>query len=145
MNHYKFPYDTQTCHISVGFWQQDSSRINFASKYSEIDYANIIENKIWTLKSVHISEVISKRRFALNMSAVDVTFSFVLTRRPMNFMLSDIFPTLIISAVTLVSFFFPYGQQCAVSKLNFFFILLSFSRLITFDSFVQFRKTFFVM
>ena len=116
MNFFKFPYDKQTCKIIIGSWQHDSKRIDFDLDDSTIDYADTLKNNIWTLKSVVISEELSRKRFDVNSNATDVAFALTMHRNSINFMVNNIFPTLVISCVTLLTFFFNYAQQVVISK-----------------------------
>lgn len=115
LNYYKFPYDTQTCDIIIGSWQHNSKYIYFDVTKARLTVKKSTTNNMWSIESTEVQDSVVTERFAYQESGQDVYFRLHLSRRPMNYMLNKIFPTFVLSAVTLLSFFFYFAQQCLAS------------------------------
>lgn len=126
MNYYKFPYDVQSCEIIIGSWQHNADRIDFDADDGDIDTSMTLKNNIWNLASVNIGVKTAYVRFPVGQNGTEIVYKFELERRPKNFMLNNIFPTLVIGGVTIMSFFFRYAQQCTIS-MNVFLALAIYS------------------
>lgn len=118
MDYYKFPYDVQYCNIVLGSWQLDSSRININIMESKIDASKVLRNNYWILNNVSTSATNPADRFSPDSQGNDIVYGLTLKRRPVNFMICNIFPVFIVNGVTLLAFLFPYPQQCIVSKFD---------------------------
>ena len=116
LEYYKFPYDKQICTIEVGSWQHNSERIDFDSDDGDIDIKYTLKNNIWNMQSVVVTAIPALLRFPDDQQASDVVYTLYLKRRPNNYMLNNIFPTWIISCVTLIAFNYRYAQQVGISE-----------------------------
>lgn len=121
MNVMKYPFDAQNCSIVIGSWQHDLHKINFDSNVNKIDLTNYISNPVWNLLQVQVKSVITSERYikVLNSSNEDISFSFLIKRRPLYIMINNVYPVLILNAVTLLSFFLPFVTQVTLSMTTF--------------------------
>lgn len=125
MDYFKFPYDSQVCQIQIGSWQLDNTRVDFDADDSDIDYSNALENNAWKLNNITTEDRIVTARFSPGLNSTDIVYRLFLTRRPVNFMLNNVFPVFIVNGVSLLAYFFPYPQQCIISNDFFQFFLIS--------------------
>lgn len=123
MNSKNFPYDEQNCSIVIGSWQYDVTRIDFVTdtKYDDslIEY---IKNPIWKLLMIDCSIIQTNTRIQpnLNYKQNEIKYSMTLKRLPLYYMINNIYPSLILNIVVLLSFALPFVLQVTLS------ILLSF-------------------
>ncbi len=112
----KWPYDIQSCEIILGNWQSDASRINFDTPNTPIDLTAYLSNPIWDLIKTSKSNIPTKSRFLNNdIYGDDIQYTLTLKRRPNIYILSSIFPCLILNVVILLAFFMPFAQQDDIS------------------------------
>ena len=120
-----YPFDTQSCSIVIGSWMMDVTKLKFITDSSNIDSSSYVEHAVWQLLSITSKSVnTSDRYFSLDNSMVneDVFFNFVLKRRPLYFMINNIFPCLILNCVVLLLFALPFVPQVNACKLCLFAI-----------------------
>jgi hypothetical protein len=101
----KFPWVKQTCVISI-----TASGLNFTLNTGNVSKENLIENPLWALDRV---DAVSTQR-DLNYS---VDINLYLNRRPFYFMISNIFPYIILNVLTLLSYGLASKSQFVTSKL----------------------------
>ena len=109
-----YPFDSQTCSIVIGSWMMDFTKLRFTSDASKIDMSSYAEHAVWALDSVGVRSVnTSDRYFSLDKTIVneDASFDFVLKRRPLYFMMNNIFPCLVLNIVVLLLFGVPFVPQ----------------------------------
>ncbi len=109
-----FPFDTQTCSIIIGSWMIDTDSLDFLSDESKIDSTGYIQHPVWELKQINVNSVISSDRyfsFSKDIKTEDISFDFLLTRRPLYFMINNIFPCLILNVVVILLFTLPFNAQ----------------------------------
>jgi hypothetical protein len=108
---YKFPFDKQTCPISLTSWALTSAQINFKARDNvdfELDYYT--ENPSWFLDDVPIEIKKSSDRYTYfysNLTQQQVDFGLKLTRKPLYFMMNGVFPCFILNVLTLLAFALP--------------------------------------
>lgn len=130
MNIYKFPYDQQTCSIIIGSWFQDTSSIklkvskNFFNSSKKSDF---IKNPIWSVidQSIYVEYNVS--RFSSDYVVDDVFFIIKMSRGSLYYMISNVYPCIILNLVTLLTFFLPFALQASLSmfQLNTFVFCLN--------------------
>ncbi len=110
------PFDTQICSIVIGSWMMDTKVLDILSDKSRIDSSSYMEHPIWELKQMSVTSIISSDRYFLfgkEIETEDISFDFVLKRRPLYFMMNNIFPCLVLNAVLILLFSLPYLAQVA--------------------------------
>ncbi len=97
----------------------DSQLIDFASNDSKVDTSTYIPHSLWKLKNVDVNSVLSSDRYFdsdIVVSTEDISFSFLLKRGPLYFMINNIFPCMILNLVTLLAFSLPFSTQIGLSN-----------------------------
>ena len=114
-----FPFDTQSCSIAIGSWMMDTTIVDFTSDDSLLDTSGYVKNSVWDLMSTNVRSVISSDRyfnFDEDIQNEDIYFDFVLARRPLYFMMNNIFPCLILNFVVILLFSLPFNAQVGSCK-----------------------------
>lgn len=111
---YKFPYDSQICSIVIGSWTLTDKQINIEFDPFLIEYKSDVENSIWNLYN---GNSISKNtnRLGIQYPTTDVYFEGIFKRKPMYYIINNVYPCLILNIVTLFTFHFQFAQQVALS------------------------------
>ena len=117
-----FPFDVQTCYITFG------SIVNpdFELDYNVINASSLIynytENKQWSL----ISKTASKNAaFRIQTNYTEIKLKIIIKRKPLFILTNIVILALILSTVTIVTFFIPFAQAIAIS----ISVILSYSML----------------
>ena len=58
----------------------------------------------------------------------DMAYGFVIKRRPLYYMINNIYPSLILNVISLLAFFLPFASQiglCNIFLIYFYFIIAS--------------------
>ena len=74
---------------------EDTTVIDYSSDSSKLDTSNLIQHPIWNIISVTSSTIKnSDRCFAYDniLQMEDTTFDITITRRPLYFMMNNVFP-----------------------------------------------------
>jgi hypothetical protein len=126
MNINKFPMDQQTCSINIGSWFQDIARIRIINQRLDAESnTGYVENQVWTLIDQTTRIIQNTTRFSSIFLSDEIDFSLTIKRGPLSFMLNNVFPCLILNAISLITFFFPFAIQASLSNiimiLNFIF------------------------
>ena len=119
-----YPFDSQYCSITIGSWMHDKETIDFTGNDSEfeIDNSSYIDHPVWVLDKIDREFILSTERFMLAedeglIFSEDISIQFLLRRRPLYFMINNIFPCLVLNCVTLLAFTLPFGSQIGLSKM----------------------------
>jgi hypothetical protein len=103
----KWPYNVQSCQIILGSTQSDLLKLRYKPSNTSINSSGYIPNKIWDLINSSILNIPRQSGYSK-----DLQYSFTLKRRrPEIYILSSIFPCLILNAIILMAFFMPFVQQ----------------------------------
>jgi len=114
MNVYKFPYDSHTCPIVIGSWTLDISEIEM--NYDEFTSASgFVENSIWALESEN-NFVQNTTRLDKEYLASDLYFQLTMKRKPMYYIVNNVYPCLILNLITLFTYTFQFQSQVTLSK-----------------------------
>ena len=110
-----FPFDTQTCKLTFGSWNLDSSLLNIKlfSNNSLSPTKYFIENGEWDLSLNVTRDVVYYECCPLPF--IHVTYNVNLKRRSSYYVIFLIVPYSIIAVLTLVSFSFPPDSSDRVS------------------------------
>ena len=102
----------------------DSNRVSFDTDVKNLDQTYLIPNPVWTLKEWNVETYKTTERYIFmnefNSSVSDyfnddMKFTFLMERRPLYFMMNNIFPALILNCITLLSYALPFTMQIGLS------------------------------
>jgi hypothetical protein len=114
MNVYKFPYDSQTCSIVIGSWTLSND--DMFMKYEHfLTSSGFTENSIWTLESEN-NFVQNTTRLDKEYLASDLYFQLTMKRKPMYYIVNNVYPCLILNLITLFTYTFQFQSQVTLSK-----------------------------
>ena len=114
LNFYYFPFDVQNCPVVIGSWQYDDTKLILNSNATLLDDSEYKKNQIWQFVDLTYSNISSDSRLYYGFGS-DIQFNFILKRMPLNYMLNNIFPCLVLNAVTFIAYFLNFAQQSAIS------------------------------
>ena len=111
-----FPFDTQRCKLKIGSWTYDGFDIDLQVVESTkgISLTNLETNSVWELKSVHVQRNSIKYK-CCPAPYIDVTYTFEFRRKPLYYIMAIIFPSVLLSLLSCISFLFPPGSGERVS------------------------------
>ena len=120
LNIRKFPFDQQKCEIQIGSWQHDDSeiKIDFDQTNKKASTVNFMANSVWDLVGNKISIVNTSSRFFCYLSSSDFVFELTVQRKPLYYMINNVYPCLILNVVTLITYFLPFSLQATLSNLK---------------------------
>jgi hypothetical protein len=118
LNFKNFPFDEQTCSVTILSGSLASHRIQYYSPFKEVFFHHeYTPNSKWILSNnsietfpypfINFNEGFSFSAFKFNLN---------LTRNSKIFMKNTIMPFYIINAITIACFLLPYGQQISFCK-----------------------------
>ena len=127
-----FPFDTQNCTIRIGSWQYDKTRVSIieSAMVSLRDKSDsYVPNPIWEIiNNGTMSKNAGSRLFKDDNTIYDPSceectnddqvFFFTIRRRPLYYMINNIYPSLILNVISLLAFFLPFASQVTIC--NFF-------------------------
>ena len=101
-----FPFDTQYCKMKFGSWTYDGYRLDILNESHSADLGNYIESAEWDLVGVPSVRNVLKY-FCCEEPFPDVTFTLIIRRRSLFYMMNLILPLVIITVLINVSFILP--------------------------------------
>ncbi|TRY98908.1 hypothetical protein DNTS_032003 [Danionella cerebrum] len=101
-----FPFDQQNCTMKFGSWTYDRSKIDLIRMSETVDQMDYWESGEWALVSADASYNLKKYECCSEEYA-DITFSFIIRRLPLYYMINLIIPCLLISCLTVLVFYLP--------------------------------------
>ena len=105
--------------IVIGSWMYDKHALNFVEEFSRVYATNCIQNSLWELSHVSVEKIYSMDRYydiSGDTQSVDVSINILLKRKPLYFIINNIFPCFILNCVTLLAFSLPFAVQIGLSK-----------------------------
>ena len=127
---FKFPFDEQKCSIVFGSWFNWKVRFNQDFSISNESYlVDYSDNPLWDLKNISSSLILTGSRFLNLTNSIDYSLDLNIKRKPLYYMINDIFPCLLINALNLITFFLPFTLQASLSK-KFFFLFIILNKLL---------------
>ena len=101
-----FPFDTQICKMKFGSWTYDGFRVDIVNESDSADLDSYTESAEWDLVGVPAKRSVVKY-FCCEEPFPDVTFSIIIRRRSLFYMMNLILPLVIITVLINVSFVLP--------------------------------------
>ena len=89
------------------------------TNYSRVDFDTYIQNSLWDLKAMEVKTILSSDRYfdyTRSSQTEDISINLILKRKPLYFMVNNIFPCLILNSVTLIAFSLPFALQIGLSN-----------------------------
>ena len=97
----------------IDFWSDDSGESTvFRDKYTQ--------HSVWDMVDVSVNSINNADRyFASNpysFTCEDLSFDITFVRRPLYFMMNNVFPCLILNFVVILLFTLPFNMQVGACK-----------------------------
>ena len=104
----RFPFDNQKCALKIGSWRYNGLDIDLRLLESTngIDLKNLEANSVWELKSVTAVRNLVKYTCCPE-PYYDVTYTLEFRRKPLYYIMTIIFPCILFSLLSCISFLFP--------------------------------------
>ena len=111
-----FPFDTQKCKLKIGSWRYNGFDIDLRLQETikGIDLKNLEANSVWELKSVTTVRN-SVKYTCCPEPYYDVTYTLEFRRKPLYYVMTIIFPSILLSLLSCISFLFPADSGERVS------------------------------
>ena len=123
LNVWKFPFDTQICGIQIGSWQREQTEIDLEinQEYKGLNSVDYLPHLIWDQISYESYIINKTSRFQHDDHASkDFYQELIIKRKPLYYMINDVYPYLVINLVNLISFFLPFALQASLSNFILF-------------------------
>ena len=103
-----FPFDTQKCKLKIGSWRYSGLDIEPRLQESTkgINLKNLEANSAWELKSATAVRNLVKYTCCPE-PYYDLTYTFEFRRKPLYYIMTIIFPSILLSLLFSISFLFP--------------------------------------
>ena len=101
-----FPFDEQKCVLKFGSWTYDASKIDLEALSSRIDTDLYWANQEWDIVDTPIEKHTIKYP-CCDDTYVDLTFSFVLHRKSLFYIVAFVSPCVLITILTIFVFYLP--------------------------------------
>ena len=101
-----FPFDDQKCTMKFGSWTYDGFQVDVNNRSARVDLGNYVFSGEWEL--LHITIIRNEVYYACCREPYpDVTFTVVIRRRTLYYLLNIIFPCLWLTILSLLGFWLP--------------------------------------
>ena len=128
----KFPFDEQLCQFVFGSWSYTRTYLNYTFFNENPSLDTYEENNEWTLKEVRTSRI---ERFYADWIEMDsfteITYKLIIIRKHLFVLQNSVVPAVMLTLLTLVSFFIPFAQAVSslcLSRSVFCFVFIFGSR-----------------
>lgn len=101
-----FPFDTQTCKMKFGSWAFDTSKVNLTQHSAPMVTTQYLNSSTWDVSSI-TAELNTVTYSCCVVGYQDITFSIVLTRRPLYYVFNILAPCIVLISMVLFSFYLP--------------------------------------
>ncbi len=124
MDVFYFPFDIQTCKIHFSSWTYTVASLNYSIINNNDVLSDYEESNTWEVIDVKYNreDVIYENWGELDPFS-EMHYTLKLKRKPLYLIMNCVVPAIILSLLTLVSFFLPFAQQNQIG----ISIILSFS------------------
>ena len=110
---YYFPFDTQNCSILINTWMYHTSQLRLNPNSSFCDQS-FVKEEFRLIENHELWKFIS---FTYSGFDYGIQFNLIFKRMPLNSVLNNIFPCLVLNAVTFIAYFLNSAQQSTISRI----------------------------
>ncbi|UJR22238.1 hypothetical protein I4U23_025299 [Adineta vaga] len=110
-----FPFDEQSCDMIFGSWSHTSSLIHYRFWEKVPELPQYTPNNEWKLLAVAQSiKSIEYPNWVEPDTFFEINFTILIVRKPLQAIYNTVVPALMLTTLTLVSFFIPFGQEMQI-------------------------------
>ncbi|CAF2433364.1 unnamed protein product [Rotaria sp. Silwood2] len=110
-----FPFDEQTCDMIFGSWSHTSSLIHYQFWENKPEIPQYVPNNEWKLLAVTQSiKTVDYPNWVEPDTFYEVNFTILIVRKPLQAIYNTVVPALMLTILTLVSFFIPFAQEMQI-------------------------------
>ncbi|CAI4222711.1 unnamed protein product [Auanema sp. JU1783] len=110
LNVNKFPFDTQTCYISLSSWVYITDELTiYAPKELPGSASEYVGNSEWDILELSVANETTVD--AANMTFSELEYKIVIKRRSSYYVFVLLLPTFIVSTISLLGLFTPYDNN----------------------------------
>ena len=106
MNVKYFPFDTQICKMKFGSWAFDASKLQLKIHDAPLITEKYVNSSTWDVVDYKVDFNSVKYQCCIHPFH-DITFTFMLKRRPMYYLINVIAPCTVLTSMVLFSFMLP--------------------------------------
>lgn len=113
----KFPFDEQICNVEMASWTQAGSKVDVNLGKGMVDIGSYQENIQWKLVSAKAHKKVAYFPAVSSDPYPSLVFEFVIKRRSLFYIINLIFPCVILSFLSLMTFYIPpaSGERITLS------------------------------
>ena len=101
-----FPFDEQQCKLDLGSWAFMTNQLDLLNKSASGDTANFIHNGEWTLKGMPVERELATYACCDYPYSL-LHFTIIIQRRALFYVFNLLVPCMLVSALTMLSFYLP--------------------------------------
>ncbi|XP_038059580.1 neuronal acetylcholine receptor subunit alpha-3-like [Patiria miniata] len=105
-----FPFDEQRCKMKFGTWTHDGSVVDLNPLTQRVERENYRPNGEWDIVESPVEKHAIKYPCCAEIF-IDVTYTFVLHRNPLFYIITLIMPCILIALLTVLVFYLPSAAQ----------------------------------
>ncbi|CAF1000133.1 unnamed protein product [Rotaria magnacalcarata] len=110
-----FPFDEQTCDMIFGSWSHTSSLIHYRFWEKKPELPQYSPNNEWKLLAVAQSiKAVEYPNWVEPETFFEINFTILIVRKPLQAIYNTVVPALMLTTLTLVSFFIPFAQEMQI-------------------------------
>ncbi|XP_064644534.1 neuronal acetylcholine receptor subunit alpha-10-like isoform X2 [Lineus longissimus] len=102
-----FPFDDQVCILRFGSWIYSIYWMDFISTHESADLDLYVDNSEWELLSVSLEKKVERTTTTNSEPRVDLTYTLHIRRRTFYYIFNIIVPCVMLSVLTLLTFWLP--------------------------------------
>ena len=113
-----YPYDTQTCSLTLGSWMYDHFEVDIFPVQDEFE--DVISNSLWELKRIY-----TEKFYRFNGTFAYLKYSYTYQRKPLYYEVNIFLPIIFLFVVAMGAFWIPAdsGEKTSICIT----VLLAFS------------------
>ena len=112
VNMYHYPFDQQTCSFKFGSWTHDGNKLDmqFQQNYTDIDLREFKRSTAWDIVNTSAYRQVRYYPCCGDDPYPELVYQVTMRRRMSFNILALVLPCLLLSALTLLMFWFPPGR-----------------------------------
>ena len=110
-----FPFDDQICELVFGSWSYTLSYLNYSLMIETPDLSNYTENNEWLLTAFRAFRTeVKYDNWIEDDNFSEIRYKLYLKRKPLFVVTNCIIPAIMLTILSLVSFFIPFPQEMQI-------------------------------